>query len=332
MEYRSLGKSGLKVSPLALGAMMFGGATAESESRRIIDQARELGVNFIDTADVYNGGVSEEITGRAIAARRAEWVLATKVGSPRESVHPALRGLNRKYVFSSVDESLTRLGTDYIDLYYLHREDHSTPLEETISAVGDLIAQGKVRYWGLSNFRGWRLAEAVHVARRLGVDDPVASQPLYNIVNRQAETEQLSAARSYGIGVVPYSPLARGVLTGKYGVDGDALPDSRAARRDKRILETEWRTESLSIAWRVADYARERGTSSIAFAIAWVLANPVVSAAIVGPRTLEQWNAYVAALEYRLSPEDEAFIDGLVTPGHASTHGFNDPAHFVGGR
>ncbi|TBU74884.1 NADP-dependent oxidoreductase [Pseudomonas daroniae] len=332
MHYRSLGKSGLKVSPLSLGTMMFGGATDETESRRIIDQARDLGVNFIDTADVYNAGISEEITGRAIAADRANWVLASKVGSPRSWSHAANQGLSRKSIFDALEGSLRRLGTDYLDLYYLHREDHDTPLEETISAIGDLIRQGRIRYWGVSNFRGWRLAEAVNIARRLGVDDPVASQPLYNIVNRQAETEQFTAARYYGLGVVPYSPLARGVLSGKYQPGSEPDAGSRAARQDKRILETEWRQESLALAQQVTAHAQRRGSDPISFAIAWVLANPQVSAAIVGPRTLQQWQSYVGALELRLDGEDEAFIDSLVTPGHASTHGFNDPAHFVSGR
>jgi aryl-alcohol dehydrogenase-like predicted oxidoreductase len=332
MHYRALGKSGLRVSPLALGTMMFGGATAEVDARRIIHQAWDLGVNFIDTADVYNAGLSEQITGRAITAHRADWVLASKVGSPRASSHEALQGLNRKYIFNSLEDSLTRLGTDYLDLYYLHREDHSTPLEETVSTIGDLLRQGKIRYWGLSNFRGWRIAEAVNIARRMGIDDPIASQPLYNIVNRQVETEQLTAARYYGIGVVPYSPLARGVLTGKYAPGAAPLADSRAARQDKRIQETEWRPESLALAQQVVEYARGRGTDPVTFAIAWVLANPVVSAAIVGPRTLAQWQAYTGALQFQVTADDEAFIDGLVTPGHASTHGFNDPAHFVSGR
>ena len=332
MHYRSLGKSGLKVSPLSLGTMMFGGATDEADSRRIIDQARDQGINFIDTADVYNGGESEAITGRAIAADRDNWVLASKVGSPRAWSHAANQGLSRKSIFEAAEASLRRLNTDYLDLYYLHREDHATPLEETIAAIGDLIRQGKIRYWGVSNFRGWRLADAVSIARRLGVDDPVASQPLYNIVNRQAESEQFTAARHHGLGVVPYSPLARGVLSGKYRAGAEPDAGSRAARQDKRILETEWRAESLAVAQQVSDYARQRGSDPISFAIAWVLASSAVSAAIVGPRTLEQWQGYLGALELQLNDEDEAFIDSLVTPGHASTHGFNDPAHFVDGR
>ncbi|MFC5694775.1 aldo/keto reductase [Pseudomonas sp. GCM10022186] len=332
MSYRTLGRSGLEVSPLTLGAMMFGGQTDASSARRIIDSAFDQGINFIDTADVYNAGQSEVIVGQAIAARRDDWVLASKVGMGPADGPANGRGLGRKHILRSVEASLRRLGTDYLDLYYLHREDHQTPLEESISAIGDLIRQGKVRYWGLSNYRGWRIAEVVHIAERLGVDRPVASQPLYNLVNRQAEVEQITAAAFHGLGVVPYSPLARGVLSGKYRPGEAPASDSRAGRQDKRILETEWRDESLRIAQRVKEYAEQRGVGVVEFAIAWVLNNAAVSSAIVGPRTEEQWATYVRALGLRLTAEDEAFVDGLVTPGHASTPGYNDPTHFVSGR
>lgn len=215
MSYRTLGHSGLQVSTLTLGTMMFGEQTSTEESLRIIDKAWDQGINFIDTADVYTNGRSEEIVGEAIAGNRHEWVLATKVGfGPVDGV-PNRSGLSRKHIFNGIDASLTRLGTDYLDIYYLHREDHNTPLEVSVAAIGDLIRQGKIRYWGLSNYRGWRIAEVIRIADKLGVDRPVISQPLYNIVNRQAETEQITAAQTYGLGVVPYSPLARGVLSGK---------------------------------------------------------------------------------------------------------------------
>lgn len=332
MSYRILGHSGLHVSSLTLGTMMFGEQTSTEDSLRIIDKAWDQGVNFIDTADVYTGGRSEEIVGEAIASRRDHWVLATKAGfGPADGV-PNRGGLSRKHLFNAIDASLDRLGTDYVDIYYLHREDHNTPLEVTVSAIGDLLRQGKIRYWGLSNYRGWRIAEVIRVAERLGVDRPVISQPLYNIVNRQAETEQITAARAYGLGVVPYSPLARGVLSGKYAPDVAPDSSSRAGRQDKRILETEWRVESLRIAQQIQQYTQQRGVGIVEFAIAWVLNNAAVSSAIVGPRTEEQWDAYTKALDVKITAEDEAFIDSLVTPGHASTPGFNDVSHFVSGR
>ncbi|WP_339436368.1 aldo/keto reductase [Pseudomonas sp. EL_65y_Pfl1_R32] len=332
MIYRTLGQSGLKVSALTLGTMMFGEQTNTEDSLRIIDKAWDQGINFIDTADVYTGGRSEEIVGDAITRQRQDWIVASKVGFGPPDGLPNRSGLSRKHIFNALEASLTRLDTDYLDIYYLHREDHNTPLDVTVSAIGDLIRQGKVRYWGLSNYRGWRIAEVIRMAERLGVNKPVISQPLYNIVNRQAEVEQITAAAAYGLGVVPYSPLARGVLSGKYAPDVAPEVGSRAARQDKRILETEWRSESLRIAQQIQQYTQGRGVGIIEFAIAWVLNNSAVSSAIVGPRTEAQWDAYIGALDVKIMAEDEAFIDSLVTPGHASTPGFNDVGHFVSGR
>ncbi|MFK3909375.1 aldo/keto reductase [Pseudomonas monteilii] len=331
MIYRALGQSGLQVSTLTLGSMMFGEQTSDEEALRIIDKAWDQGVNSIDTADVYNGGRSETIVGQAVARRRDDWVVASKVGYGAAD-RPNASGLSRKHVFNAIDATLLRMGTDYLDLYYLHREDHQVPLEETVRAMGDLLRQGKIRYWGVSNFRGWRIAELCHVAERLGVDKPVVSQPLYNIVNRQAEPEQFTAAAFHGLGIVPFSPLARGVLSGKYAPGSTPDAGSRAGRQDRRILEVEWRQESLSIAQRIQAHVEAKGVGIVEFAIAWVLNNRLVSSAIVGPRTEAQWDTYAGALEVTLTAEDEAFIDSLVTPGHASTPGFNDVAHFVSGR
>ncbi|MBN3857165.1 aldo/keto reductase [Paraburkholderia sp. Ac-20340] len=333
MDYRNLGRSGLKVSPLCLGAMMFGGETDEATSRRIIEKAFEQGVNFIDTADVYHAGRSEEIVGRAIAAHRDDWVVATKFGyAAGPAQGPNRQGQSRKWIYQSVEESLKRLGTDYIDVLYFHRALPDLPLEESVRAVGDLIRQGKVRYYGLSNFRGWRIAEVARIADQLCIDRPVASEPLYNIVDRSAEVEQLPAAAHYGLGVVPYSPLARGVLTGKYTPDAPPPADSRAGRGDRRIQQTEWRTESLQIAQRIAEYAAQRGTNAIAFALAWVLNNRLVSSTIAGPRTEAHWDSYMQALELKLDAEDERFIDSLVPPGHVSTPGYTDPNYPIEGR
>ena len=331
MGYRYLGRSALKVSPLCLGTMMFGGETDEATSARIIDKAFDQGINFIDTADVYHAGRSESIVGRTIAPRRDSWVVATKFGYPGGQ-GPNEQGQSRKWITQSVDASLKRLGTDYIDILYFHRAPADAPLEEGMRTIGDLIRQGKVRYYGVSNFRGWRIAEIVRLADQLGIDRPVASEPLYNMVDRTAEVEQLPAAAHYGIGVVPYSPLARGVLTGKYAPDAPAPADSRAGRGDRRIQQTEWRPESLKIAQQVAAHAAARGTTSIAFALAWVLKNRLVSAAIAGPRTEAHWDSYVDALTLELGPDDEAFVDALVPPGHASTPGYTDPGYPVEGR
>lgn len=331
MEYRNLGRSGLRVSPLCLGTMMFGGPTEEAVARRIIDRAAEVGVNFLDTADAYNGGRSEEVTGAAIGARRDSWVLATKLAN-RVGDGPNGGGLSRKWVMQAAEASLLRLGTDYIDVYYLHKEDHGTPLGETVRAMGDLIRQGKIRYFGVSNYRAWRVAEICALCDGMGLDRPVVSQPYYHALNRAAETEHLPACGYYGLGVVTYSPLARGILTGKYAVGAAPPGDSRAGRQDARMMQTEWRPESLDIAQEVVRHAAGRGRSAIQYALGWVLNNALVTGVIGGPRTVEQWEAYVEAAVSPFDAEDEALIARLVAPGHASTPGYNDPAYPIEGR
>ncbi len=331
MMFERLGRSGLTVSRLCLGTMMFGGRTDEAEAERIIADAREQGVNFIDTADVYNKGESERIVGRALAKDRDRWVLASKVANPMGE-EPNRSGLGRKWMMEACDASLRRLASDYIDIYYLHKEDLETPLEETARAMGQLMEQGKVRYFGVSNFRAWRVAELCRLCDAIGMPRPVVSQPYYNAMNRMPEVEHLPACGHYGLGVVPYSPLARGVLTGKY-TPGDAPPpESRAGVKDTRIMQSEWREESLAIAQTIRRHAEERGITSGQFAFAWVLNNRFVTAAIAGPRTFEQWSDYLGGLDYDFAKEDEALIDGLVTVGHPSTPGYNDPAYPLEGR
>jgi aryl-alcohol dehydrogenase (NADP+) len=310
--------------------MMFGDQTDEIEAGRIVASARDTGVNFIDTADTYGAGKSEEIVGRTIKADRARWVLATKLGYPAGAPFPA--DLSRRYVMHAAEQSLRRLGTDYIDLYYLHYDDVSTPLEETVRAMADLIRQGKIRYFGVSNFRAWRLAEVVRLCDQFGIDRPAASQPQYNAMNRQPEMEHLPACDFYGVGVVPYSPLARGVLTGKYA-GMEQLPEgSRAARGDKRIVQTELRPESIALAQQIKTHAEAHGSTTSHFAVNWVLNNKLISSVIAGPRTLAQWEDYAAALATPFTPEDEAMVERLVAAGHPSTPGFTDPQYPVTGR
>src|SRR6201999_3841586 len=190
MQYRQLGRSGLKVSPICLGTMMFGGPTDEATSTRIVAKAREAGINFIDTADAYNKGNSEQVGGRAISNNRPGWVLATKLANPM-SDDPNSGGLSRKWVLQAADDSLRRLGTDYIDIYYLHKEDHATPLAETVRAIGDLLRAGKIRYFGVSNYRAWRVAEICNLCDRLGIDRPIVNQPFYHALYRVMEVEVL---------------------------------------------------------------------------------------------------------------------------------------------
>ncbi len=331
MEYRRLGSSGLKVSPLCLGTMMFGDRTDEQEAGRILGSAFDAGVNFIDTADVYAKGESERITGKLIAGKRDHWVLATKVAN---SVNPGPNqgGLGRKWIMQAIDISLKRLACDYVDIYYLHRDFDDANLEETVLAMGDIIRSGKARYFGLSNFRGWRIAEIVRLCRALNVPQPVVCQPYYNAMNRQPEVEILPACRHYGIGVVPYSPLARGVLTGKYRPNEAPPEGTRAGRADKRMMETEFRKESLAIAQKIRAFAGKKGMSAGHFAINWVLNNAIVTSVIAGPRTLEQWQDYLKALEFKFEPRGEALVDSLVSIGHPSTPGYNDPQYPLTGR
>ncbi len=331
MHYRKLGRSGLSVSPLCLGTMMFGGETDEGTAGRIVGAAKDAGVNFIDTSDTYNAGRSEEIVGRAIAADRSRWVLATKVGNPM-GAGPNDVGLSRRRIVLECEQSLRRLGTDRIDIYYLHREDPSTPLFETVQAMADLVRAGKITYFGVSNYRGWRIAEIAGICDRLGIDRPAVSQPYYNALNRTPEVEHLPACVYYGLGVAPYSPLARGVLTGKYEPGAPPPAGSRAGRQDERMMQTEWRPESLEIAQQFRRHAEARSGRAGDFAIAWLLNDRSVSAVVAGPRTEEQWRDYLAALTYRFDAEDEALVNRLVAPGHSSTPGYNDPRYALEGR
>jgi len=330
MEYQRLGASGLEVSPLCIGTMNFGDVTDAAEARRIVDHAHAAGINFIDTADVYAKCESEKIVGAAIAAHRRHWILATKVGNA-VTQKPHDGGLSRRWVLQACDDSLARLGTDYIDVYYLHRDDLVTPIAETVGAVGDLIRSGRVRYFGVSNYRGWRIAEVVSECEAQGVPLPVVCQPYYNLLNRTPEVEILPACDHYGIGVAPYSPIARGLMTGKYAA-GAVPADSRVGRKDARILETEFREESLAIAQKLTAHAAKTGRTPMQFALAWLWANRIVTSVIAGPRTLAQWKDYVEAIGTPWADEDEALVDSLVKPGHPSTPGYSDPQYPFYGR
>ncbi len=331
MQYRPLGHSNLKVSALCLGTMMFGDQTDRAEAARIVADAHAQGVNFIDTADVYTTGVSEEVVGELIKPQRHDWVLATKLGN-KMSARVNEGHFSRTWMVRALEASLRRLHTDHIDIYYLHRDDPGMNLEEPLHALGDMVRSGKIRYWGVSNFRAWRIAEMVALARQLGLPGPVVCQPYYNLLNRGPEVEVLPACEHFGLGVVPYSPVARGVLTGKYAPGAAPDAGTRAGRGDARIMQTEFRAESLAIAQRLARHAQERGVTLAQFATAWVLANRMISSVIAGPRTLAQWQSYLPALDIKLSAEDEALVDELVAPGHPSTPGFNDPAYPLVGR
>ena len=326
MKYRQLGKSNLQVSALCLGTMMFGDQTGREEAQAIVADAASNGVNYIDTADIYSKGGSETMLGELLKGQRQHWVLATKLGNLM-SKRPNDGHYSRSFMLREIEASLQRLQTDHVDILYLHRDSHEMDLEEPLRALDAMLRDGKIRYWGLSNFRGWRIAEMMRLAGQLGLPRPVVCQPYYNLLNRMPEVEILPACEHYGIGVTPYSPIARGVLTGKYAPGQPPVEGSRAARGDKRIAEAEFREESLHIAQQLKAHAEARGVTLAQFATAWVLAHRAVSSVIAGPRTLKQWQDYLPALEYQVTPEDDALVDSFVAPGHPSTPGFTDPAH-----
>jgi aryl-alcohol dehydrogenase-like predicted oxidoreductase len=331
MQYRRLGASNLKVSALCLGTMMFGDQTDIDEARNIVASARERGINFIDTADMYTKGKSEEMVGTLLQGQRDEWVLATKLGNPM-SERPNESHYSRHWIVREVDNSLRRLATEHIDILYMHRDYHEENLEEAVRTMGDLISAGKIRAFALSNFRGWRIAEVVRLCQKANVPAPIACQPYYNLLNRGPEVEILPACAHYGLGVVPYSPIARGLLTGKYLPGQAPDPETRAGRGDRRMHQTEFREESLQIAQKLNARCQDKGLKLGHFATAWVLANRHVSAVIAGPRTLAQLEDYYPALDVTISAEDEALINELVAPGHASTPGYNDPSYPFFGR
>ena len=331
MDYEPLGASGLKVSPLWLGTMMFGDQTDEHEAARIVASARDAGVNAIDTANAYADGESERITGRLIKTDREHWILASKLANPM-GPGPTDRGLSRLHMVRALDASLRRLATDRVEILYLHREDETTPLEETVGAMAHLLATGKVLYFGVSNFRAWRVARIVEMCRAAGIQPPIVCQPPYNAMTRAIETELLPCCAHYGVGVVAYSPLARGVLSGKYAPGAAPPAGSRAARNDKRILQTEFRPESVALAQRIAGHAAARGRTPLQFALGWVWNNALVHGVIGGPKSLAQWQEYIAAMAAPFDGDDEALVDALVAPGHASTPGYTDPVYPVMGR
>ena len=331
MKFRKLGVSPLRVSELCLGTMMFGDQTDQREAGNIMACAREHQVNFVDTADVYSVGAAERVLAPLIKPDRDRWVLASKIGNAMASA-PNQSRYSRGWIMHGVNASLARLETDYLDILYLHRDYEDDALDEPLRAIDDLLRHGKLRAWGVSNFRGWRIAEAVRLADSIGMPRPAVCQPYYNLLNRQPEVEVLPACAHYGLGVVPYSPIARGVLTGKYQPQAEPPAGSRVARGDKRIAQTEFRAESLLVAQTLQAHCRAKGAELIQFSVAWVLANKSVSSVIAGPKTLAQWQQYFAALDYTWSAEDEALVNSLVPIGHPSTPGYSDPSYPILGR
>ncbi|HKE81398.1 MAG TPA: aldo/keto reductase [Solirubrobacteraceae bacterium] len=318
MQLRTLGRTGVKVSPLCLGAMMFGawGNTDHDDSISIIHRALDAGINFIDTADVYSRGESEEIVGKALAGgKRDNVILATKVhGSMGDD--PNQFGNTRRWIIAEVENSLRRLGTDWIDLYQIHRPELDTDIDETLGALTDLVRAGKVRYIGSSTFPPSQIVEAQWVAERRGRDRFVCEQPPYSILVRGVEAGVLPACQSYGMGVIPWSPLAGGWLTGRYRKGQEVPTTHRAERIPRRYdLSLPGNQAKLEAAEQLALLAEEAGVSLIHMALAFVLEHPAVTSAIIGPRTMEQLESQLGAADVTLSTDVLDRIDEIVPPG-----------------
>ena len=319
MKYRGLGRTGVQVSELCLGTMMFGGKTDEADSISIIDRAIDAGINFVDTANAYSRGRSEEVVGKAIKGngKRATIVLATKVHGQMDPDDPNGRGVSRRHIIFQCEQSLRRLQTDYIDLYQMHRPMSSIPIDESLRALDDLVRSGKVRYIGTSNFAAWQMMESLWVSKELGLNRFVCTQPPYNLMDRRVEREVVPMALTYGLAIIPWSPLAGGFLTGKYS-RGEAPP--KGARHEQRTVDTTralFTDRAFDVVETVAKIASEKQCSPSRLALAWCKEQPGITCPIIGPRTMDQLVDNLKALDVQITPEDKARIDEAAPPGRA---------------
>ena len=316
MEYRSLGRTGVMVSPLCLGTMNLGGPTGEQESLAIVNRALEAGFNFIDTADVYNNGESERLVGKALRSngRRDHVVLATKVHGAM-GPGPNDRGPSRYHILRACEDSLRRLQTDHIDLYQLHRPPLTIQQDETLRAFDDLIHAGKVLYIGCSTHPAWMVMEALAISERYNLARYISEQPPYNLLDRRIENELVPLCEKHGLALIPWSPLAGGILTGRYPLEGDLPADSRAARAE--WFRARVTLKGRQVAARVEEMAKERGMTGTQLALLWVKDQPGVTAPIVGPRTLAHLEEFVPVLDMTLAATDRPLFDNLVHPGNA---------------
>ncbi len=309
MEYRRLGASGLRVSVIGLGGNTFGRYTDEEGTKRIVSAALDAGINFFDTANIYSAGASEEHLGRALKDHRDEVIIATKAGM-RMGPGPNESGSSRKSLIASVHASLRRLQTDYIDLLQIHAYDPETPLEETLGALNDLIHSGAVRYIGCSNYDAWRMTRALWISDQRGWAPFISNQPEYNLLSRDVERELVPACQELGVGIIPYYPLASGLLTGKYTA-GQPAPEGTRGYNNPRFAER-LRPETLEKVAKLDAWARERGHTVGELALAWLAARPAVATVIAGARKPEQVTANAAAADWRLSERDQQEIDSLL--------------------
>jgi aryl-alcohol dehydrogenase-like predicted oxidoreductase len=309
MEYRRLGNSGLRVSEIGLGGNNFGARIEQEACTNIVNQALEMGINFFDTAELYAQGRSEELVGQALKGKRSRVIIATKFGHPG-TVRPDQQGGSRSYIMKAVDSSLKRLGTDYIDLYYLHFPDPETPIQETLHALDDLVRTGKVRYIGCSNFAAWQLGEALWTSRLNQLEAFIAVQSRYNLLDRSIEEELVPCSQTHGVGIIPWGPLAGGFLTGKYR-RGEKVPAGVRLAKPPPIYTDVLSDANFDRIEKLEALARERGHGVLDLAIAWLLSHPWLGSIIAGVMNVEQLSANVAAAGWRLTPEDAAQVDKI---------------------
>ena len=330
MQYRRLGRSGLMISELTLGTMNFGGPTDESTSLLMIDKALDYGINFLDCANVYAEGRSEQILGKALKANgKRHEVLVSSKAYLATSDRPNDSGNNRHNLINSCIESLKRLQTDYIDIFFLHRTDWNTPQEETLSALNYLVNMGYIRYIACSTHPAWRTVEALHIADRKGFPKFICEQPPYNLLDRRIEDEIVPMCQEYDMGIITWSPLAQGVLAGRYKTADDLPGESRATQ--KSIYAERITDAGIKIARCVMGRAEEKELSATALSVSWILHQPAVTSVIIGPRTPEHLDNLVSSQDIHLSPEDLAWFDTLVPSGtyvsdHFNTAGWRRPA------
>lgn len=319
MEYRSLGRTGVQVSELCLGCMMFGGRTEDEASADIIDRFIDAGGNFLDTANVYTRGRSEEATGKALKrnGKRDKVVLATKVHGAMADDDPNAQGNSRRHIIEQCDASLRRLQTDYIDLYQIHRPDSQIPIDETLRALDDLIRAGKVRYIGTSTYAAWQLVEALWVAKEFGLNRFVCEQPPYHLLDRRIERELVPFAQTYGFGIIPWSPLAGGFLTGKYQRGSELPEDSRYGQQPQRGGRDTLVEAAFDVLDVVQSIAQKQGCSPSQVSLAWVKDQPAITSPIIGPRTMEQLEDNLGAANVKLSEGEMDQLNEVSLPGRA---------------
>jgi len=316
MDYRPFGRTGMNVSQLCLGCMTFGGRTNAEDSYAIIDRAIDAGINFLDTANIYSRGKSEEFIGQALKrnGKRSRIVLATKVHRSMDDTDPNAWNNSRRHIIEQCEASLKRLQTDHIDLYQIHRPSSSIPMDETLRALDDLIRAGKVRYIGTTTFAAWQLVEALWIAKELGLNRFVCDQPPYNLLDRRIERELLPMARTYGYAIIPWSPMGGGLLAGRYSRNSPPPADARYADKAPH-LQRRCNGQMFDVLEKLEPLAKEKGVPISQYSLAWCAQQPGVTSPIIGPRTMEQLEDNLGALKITLTPEDLAKIDQASVPG-----------------